>query len=384
MKKYVNLRSLLSFLILISLVGVSHAQNKKGQIESDKFWENFSKGLEWLPSSKVVSAAPVASPLEIAPDSLNSPLTQIVDSAFDPDVHRIVILANKRKVLHRKYNERWVDENSRPLSASMAKSLVALTVGKAMCAGAIKSLDDTVAAYSARLAGTSWGNAKIRHVLAMSSGSHKPVYSPTGSPTPEVHTETLQKAYEGKMTHEFVSLMKKADAKYSASGVQGLYSNLDTQALAFLVEDATGQKFIEYFEREIWHPSGPSQQGKWFHNSHGQVSAFSGFTAHPYDWIRLGNYVLEERAGDSCFGKFLKEATTQQSRIILPNGDAPYGFQLWLGCGGTDAFCFVGHGGQRLVMSPSTGIIMYMHTTSAAASPPILAVYKNLVNRSRK
>ena len=63
------------------------------------------------------------------------------------------------------------------------------------------------------------------------------------------------------MTHDFISLMAKADEKYSASGQQGLYNNLDTQALAFLVEDATRQKFIEFFEREIWHAIGASQGG---------------------------------------------------------------------------------------------------------------------------
>lgn len=383
MNKSLSIRCFLLLFISLALVGTAAAQNRKGQLEPDKFWEDFSKGLDSLPTSKTASPSPVASFLEIASDSLNSPLTQAVDSAFDPDVHRILILANKRNVIHRKYNARWVDEKSRPQSASMAKSLTALTIGKAMCSGAIKSLDDIAATYSPRLAGTSWGNAKIRHLLAMSSGSNKPVYSPTGSPTPEVLAETLQKSYEGKMTHEFISLMKKADAKFSASGVQGHYNNLDTQALAFLVEDATGKKFIEFFEREIWHPSGASQPGRWFHNSHGQVAAFSGFAAHPYDWIRLGNYVLEERASDSCFGRFLKEATSLQSRIVLPNGDAPYGFQLWLGCAGTDAFCFVGHGGQRLVMSPSTGAVMYMHATSLSASQPLLAVYRNFVNRLR-
>lgn len=375
-------------LIAVSLLfvfcnGLANAQNRKGQMETDKFWENFSNGLEWLPTSKSITAAPFPSPLEIADDSLNSSMSSLVDQAFDPDVHRIVILAHKRKIVHRKYNERWVNEKSRPSSASMAKSLTALTVGKALCRGLIKNLNDEAGNYSTRLAGTSWGNAKIRHLLAMSSGSNKPVYTPTGSPTPEVQAQTLAKSYEGRMTQEFISLMKKADDRYSASGQQGHYNNLDTQALAFLVEDAAGQKFIEFFEHEIWHPSGASQAASWSHNSHGQVAAFSGFTAHPYDWIRLANYVLEERSKDTCFGNFLKEATRQQSRVILPNGNAPYGFQTWLGCGGTDAFCFVGHGGQRLLMSPSTGAVMYVHSTSLSAGQPLLVMYKNFLQRDK-
>ncbi|ALK88340.1 serine hydrolase [Limnohabitans sp. 63ED37-2] len=364
--------------------GAALAQNNKGQIESDQFWADFSKGLEWLPTSKSISAAPTPSTLEVAPDSLNSSLTPVVDQAFDPDVHRIVILSHKRSIIHRKYNEKWVNDKSRPSSASMAKSLTALAVGKAICSGAIGHVDENASVYASRLRGTSWGNARIRHLLAMSSGSNKPVFSPTGSPTPQVQAETLAKSYQGKMTHDFISLMTKADEKYSASGQQGLYNNLDTQALAILVEDATRQKFIEFFEREIWHAIGASQGGSWSHNSLGQVAAFSGFTAHPYDWIRLGHYVLEERAKDTCFGKFLKEATIRQSQVLLPNGSAAYGFQTWLGCGGVDTFCFLGHGGQRLQMSPSTGLVMYVHATSLSASQPLVAMYRNVASRYPK
>ena len=373
-----RLRILLPLMLSI-ISGLSHAQNSKGQLESDQFWADFSKGLEWLSTSKSISASPAPSTLSIADDSLTSKLKPIVDQAFDPDVHRIVILSHQRKVIHRKYNEKWVNEKSRPMSASMAKSLTALTVGKALCEGSIKSIDDDASVYSSRLSGTSWGNARIRHLLAMSSGSNKPVFSPTGSPTREVLTETLAKSYQGNMNHEFVSLMRNNDEKFSASGQQGLYNNLDTQALAFLVEDATGKKFIEYFQDEIWHSMGASQPAKWSHNTHGQVAAFSGFTAHPYDWIRLGHYVLEERAKDSCFGNYLREATRQQSRLILPNGTTPYGFQMYPGCGGTDAFCFIGHGGQRLIMSPSTGVVMYVHSTSLSSSPPLLKMYREVI-----
>ena len=373
-----RLRILLPLMLSI-ISGLSLAQNSKGQLESDQFWADFSKGLEWLPTSKSISASPVPSALSIADDSLTSKLKPIVDQAFDPDVHRVVILSHQRKVIHRKYNEKWVNEKSRPMSASMAKSLIALTIGKALCEGSIKSIDDDASVYSSRLSGTSWGNARIRHLLAMSSGSNKPVFSPTGSPTREVLTETLAKSYQGNMNHEFVSLMRNNDEKFSASGQQGLYNNLDTQALAFLVEDATGKKFIEYFQDEIWHPMGASQPAKWSHNTHGQVAAFSGFTAHPYDWIRLGHYVLEERTKDSCFGNYLREATRQQSRLILPNGTTPYGFQMYPGCGGTDAFCFIGHGGQRLIMSPSTGVVMYVHSTSLSSSPPLLKMYREVI-----
>lgn len=94
MNQSLTVRCFLFLFISIALVGTTVAQNRKGQLEPDKFWEDFSKGLDSLPTSKTVSAPPSASFLEIASDSLNSPLTQAVDGAFDPDVHRILILAN--------------------------------------------------------------------------------------------------------------------------------------------------------------------------------------------------------------------------------------------------------------------------------------------------
>lgn len=373
--------------ILIALLSVStglHAQNRKGQIESDRFWSDASKGFEWLSSSKTIPAAPSPSELRVAPDSLQSPYRDLVDQAFDGDVHRVVLLAQGRQILHRKYNQQWVDEKSRPISFSMAKSLVGLAVGKALCTGAIKSLDDPLQRYASRLAGTSWGEAKIRHVLAMMSGANKPANTGTGSPTPEVQAETLGKVYSGMITREFIGLMKAVDARHAPSGQSHYYNNLDTQSLAILVEDATGKKFADFFHEEIWVPAGAARSANWFHNAHEQVVGFTGFTAHPYDWIRLGNHVLEERETDSCFGNYLKEATRRHSGIRLPNNEVGgYGFQMWVNCAGTEAFCFLGHGGQRLVMHPPTKAVMYMHSSSLVGSQSMLPVYKAFVERLR-
>ena len=371
------------FTVFVLLLNTSLAQNSKGQLESDRFWENASQGFESLSSSRVIQAAQSISKLDIPQDSLHSEWSSLVNNAFDPDVHRIVLIADKRKIIHRKYNEKWVNESSRPVSFSMAKSLVSLTVGHALCSGAIRSLDEAAGIYSRRFRDTSWGQAKVRHLLAMSSGSNRPVFSSTGSPTAQVQAETLAKSYEGKITVDLIDLMRRADEHDSPSGVNGLYNNLDTQALAFLVEDATGKSFLDYFEQTVWAAAGAAHPARWFHNSRSQVLAFSGFTAHPYDWLRIANYVLEERVKNSCFGQYIRDATSRQSDLILPNGKVAYGYQIYPGCGGTDAFCFLGHGGQRLVMSPSTGLVMYVHGTSLAAGQPLMSLYKNLMQGIR-
>ena len=158
-------RVFLLFIAALCLHTFGYAQNRKGQIEPDKFWQDASKGLEWISSSESIPAPRQTSFLEIAPDSMSSPYAAIVDPIFDNDVHRILLLAKGRKVLHRTYNKNWVDEKSRPISFSMAKSLVGLAVGKALCTGAIKNLDDPLQTYSSRLIGTSWGEAKFAMCL---------------------------------------------------------------------------------------------------------------------------------------------------------------------------------------------------------------------------
>ena len=59
---------------------------------------------------------------------------------------------------------------SRFLSHSMAKSIVSLAIGMALAENKIASLDDTIAKYVPRLAGSPYGETSIRNVLRMSSG----------------------------------------------------------------------------------------------------------------------------------------------------------------------------------------------------------------------
>jgi CubicO group peptidase (beta-lactamase class C family) len=60
--------------------------------------------------------------------------------------------------------------SNRFLSHSMAKSIVSLAVGIALAEKKISSLDDTVATYVPKLAGSPYGETTLRNNLKMSSG----------------------------------------------------------------------------------------------------------------------------------------------------------------------------------------------------------------------
>lgn len=342
----------------------ANAQNSKGQRESDQYWSDYSKGFEWFSTSKNIPAAIAPSPVDLSSEGSDIAIANEIDEVFDPDIHRIVIVSRGRNILYRKYNQKWVNELSRPSSSSMAKSLVAITTGRAMCDGKIHSLDDLANKYVPALDGTSWGNAKIKHLLSMSSGSHKPEPATTGSPTQEVNTETLVKSYAGTVNADFIDLMRRSDGKYSSSGKQANYNNLDTIALSMVVEAATGQRFHEYFAKAVWQPLGAEQPAKWAASRSGQVLAFSGFTAYPLDWIRLANNLIDEMSSSTCLGDYLKQASSQQSAVPVGTGVVPYGYQMYPNCGGPGSLCFAGYGGQRLFISPKTGMVLYLHGSS--------------------
>ena len=74
------------------------------------------------------------------------------------------------QIMAERYNyERKPDH--RMLSNSMAKTIVALAIGKALEEGRIRSLDDTAADYEPQLAGTLYGQTRLINLMRMASGA---------------------------------------------------------------------------------------------------------------------------------------------------------------------------------------------------------------------
>jgi DNA-binding transcriptional ArsR family regulator len=135
-------------------------------------------------------------------------------------------------------------------------------------------------------------------------------------------------------------------------------------ALGFLVEGATGMSFASYFEKTIWAETGAESRGAWLINNKNETSTYNGFSARPHDWLRIGVMVLRElKNSESCFGKFLKDATSRKIAVFGPGPARGYGYQIWHQCGTSD-FCFVGFGGQYLIFNVEKNIVVYQHATT--------------------
>ena len=81
-----------------------------------------------------------------------------------------VLLLEHDKILHEEYAN-GATSKSLMRSYSVAKSLTALAVGEALCAGKIKSLEDKATTYAPTLEGTAYGAATLRQLLTYTSGA---------------------------------------------------------------------------------------------------------------------------------------------------------------------------------------------------------------------
>lgn len=346
----------LGFAALLTIpLSTSATEMPYGQLVTNGF-RNQAKVAFVNPPKESKALAPTTVPI---PDEAK----QVLDELFGRNKTKALVVVRDSQILYERYSF-GVGKRNTPLGYSISKSLTALTVGRAICDGHINSIDDPIKKYVANLSGTSWGEASVKDVLRMSSGAYKTELQFDGHKSRELQQSIGTAIAEGKMSADFVDLMKANDEKSFPTGSVYNYSNFDTVALGLLVQAATGMSFSEYFEKAIWHTIGAEFRGAWFVNSNGQTSTYNGFSATPHDWTRIGIMVLDELGKkESCFGKFISDATSNQISSVGPA--TSYGYQIWVGCRTSQAdFCFVGFGGQYIIFNVATNTVIYHHATT--------------------
>lgn len=240
-----------------------------------------------------------------------------------------------------------------PLEAySMTKSLTALAVGEALCAGKIKSLDDKAVAYVPALEGTAYGAASLRDLLRYTSGAQ----DPGGDGYSGIHNVRDFRAM-GEHQLSLLDLLRKyGDTSRFKPGEKFIYNGLDSETLSLVVRQATGMPLPAWFEATVWQQAGAEFQGGWFVDRDGNGVAEILFYATPRDFARLGLYVLErlnDKAGDACIREFLKEAARPQVQKGYWSAAPAFGLGLHAGADG-NTWMF-GHSGQRVGINVRTG-----------------------------
>jgi CubicO group peptidase (beta-lactamase class C family) len=229
------------------------------------------------------------------------------------------------KVLFEEYWDGYgTDSHSNIFSAT--KSIVSLLIGIAIDEGKIKSVDEPIGNYLTEFSTDERGKITIKELLTMSSGLdwNETYSSPTSITT---------KAYYGKNLRE-VSTDQQLIEK---PGVRFRYQSGNTQLLAFIVEEATGETISKYAERKLWKPMNAVKPALWsVDKKDGDEKSFCCFNTNARDAARFGQLVLNKGSWNGkqlVSEQYIADATGAADYLLNEEKTAKlnfYGYQYWV------------------------------------------------------
>jgi CubicO group peptidase (beta-lactamase class C family) len=278
-----------------------------------------------------------------------------------------LLLIKDGEVLFERYQyER--NATNRFVSHSMAKSIVSLAVGMAVAEGKIASLDDKVAKYVPKLAGSSYGETSIRNLLRMSSGVRfKEVYDGND----DVARFSRLRNNEGS-----IDALRQFNVREAEQGTRFHYASIETVILAVVLRAVTGMTLSEYLTGRLWQPMGAEADATWIRTRDGLEVASGSFNAILRDYGRLGILLANDGAVGSkqvVPKEYLLEATDwhRQPDAFAPRRATPYfgyGYQFWLYPGEKRRFALLGVYGQSIFVDPEQKLVMVITAVAKNAS----------------
>jgi CubicO group peptidase (beta-lactamase class C family) len=254
------------------------------------------------------------------------------------------------------------------VSHSMAKSIVSIAVGMALAEGKIASLDDRVAKYEPKLAGSAYGETSIRNVLRMSSGV----------PFNEVYDGKDDLARFGNLrgARGAIDALRAFGPREVEQGTRFHYASSETIVLAVLLHAVTGTTLSAYLTERLWQPMGAEADATWIRSHDGLEVAAGSFNAVLRDYGRLGVLLANDgMAGDKQVvpKDYLLEATDwhRQPEPFAPKRATSYfgyGYQFWLFPGEKRRFALLGVYGQSIFVDPELKLVMVITAAAKNAS----------------
>jgi CubicO group peptidase (beta-lactamase class C family) len=301
---------------------------------------------------------------EVRELSLDSSIDQIVKSRLDDTFKRTPLMAmlvvKNGKLIYENYQYDRKPSDTL-MYMSMTKSLVALSIGKAIELGNIKSVNDTVSQYLPELSSSPYANISIKNLLQMTSGVGYN-YDPYGYDSDTNRLTLVTNGYSEKFSSLSNYLNSfKPSIKNSEQGKFFNYDDNNTNILAMIIKSATKQPLDEFFSQQIWSKIGTESPGSWQGNKNTDLMAHAGFHSTPKDLARLGLVLLNE-------GKYGDQQIISKSWIdtqfaplvktkILKGGDF-YGYQTWVLDEKGKQFAFKGNLGQSMMIDKSSNTIL--------------------------
>ena len=263
--------------------------------------------------------------------------------------------------------------DARLLSNSMAKTIVALAIGKALESGQIRSLEDTAETYEPRLTGTVYGQTKIINLLRMASGAQ---FVEDYSGRDDLARFNLAARQQG-----VAAAAKVITERVAPQGSRFNYASAETQMLGLVLRAATGQTLCQYVSETLWKPMGAESRATWLTFANEPVEMAAGnFNATVQDYARLGWLMANDgqRDGRSIVPRdYLLRMTdaSLQPEVFRPgvmqnkgSTYSGYGLQTWLLPGTHRRFALFGIYGQAIMVDPDLKLVVVHMAVAKDAS----------------
>jgi len=239
-----------------------------------------------------------------------------INYAKDMDSYALLVW-HKDKLLVEKYFIGF-DTNLRPETASMHKSVMALTVAAAIEDGFIDDVNSPVGDYIKEWQDQPEGLITVKNLLNMSSGL-KPLSMVGG------HVSPGALFYSGATNARNTLLNMKLEVE---PGSRFSYANTNSQLLAMVLESATGLPYADYLSDRIWKAMGASDAYVWYFELDGFPRTYASLLARPIDWLKVGLLIKNE---GSVNGKQVLSAKSIADMTSSSTVNSNYGWQIWLG-----------------------------------------------------
>lgn len=253
------------------------------------------------------------------------------------------------------------EEDTKVISWSVSKSIISALVGIAVNDGYIKDIQEPVTEYVPSLQGSGYSGVPIKDILQMSSGIHfNEDYADFNS---DINRMGRALAFNTSID-EFVSSLESE----REPGTYNHYVSMDTQVLAMLLREATGQNLTEYMEKNLWSKMGMEEDAYWLLDRKGMELAFGGLNAVLRDYARFGLLYMN---GGSYNGQeivpagWVEDSVTPDSPHLMPGRKGPdqeelmgYGYQWWLPADTDGDFMAIGIYNQYIWIHPELGVVI--------------------------
>ncbi|WP_368517883.1 serine hydrolase domain-containing protein [Rhizobium sp.] len=332
---------------------------------------NFSHADKLAPTHTIAAAehplSLLRAPSEISVKFTFGTETGSLSKYLDTNPTTGLLIAHNDTILFEHYQYGRTDRD-RLVSQSMAKTLTAMMIGIAISEGAIHSIDDTVETYVPELKGTEMGATPIRALLHMASGIA--FTENFGNPDDNVR---LSNSLLGPEELDPITAISRFNKRVAPPDTVWHYSNLDTEGLSLVLTHATHMSMADYLQTRIWQPMGAEASANWQVDSTGQEVGYCCFSATLRDYARFGLLLAHDGTlnGRQIIPRqWLLDATepVKQGSFLAVNHETNpwgYGYQTWLMPGPRRTFFLDGRAGQRILVDPTTHLVL-VHTAVRA------------------